>query len=81
MPFTLLRDVLKVDGAVVPIWRCTGSQPYADRAIREMLFVKKRAYGEITIGGLTVTNLAMFEDVNFPEHLGLEASTQHHYPR
>jgi hypothetical protein len=34
--------------------------------IGPMMFVKKRAYAEITIGGLTVTNLAMFEDINFP---------------
>jgi len=35
--------------------------------VGNMLFVKKRAYAEMTIGGLTFTNLAMFEDVNFPE--------------
>jgi len=33
-----------------------------------LLFVKKRVTAEISIGGITLTNLAMFEDVNFSEH-------------
>jgi hypothetical protein len=31
-----------------------------------LLFVKKRVTAELTIGGLTLRNLAIFEDVNFP---------------
>jgi len=31
-----------------------------------LLFVKKRVTAEMTIGGLTVSSLFMFEDVNFP---------------
>jgi hypothetical protein len=32
----------------------------------ELLFVKKRVEALITIGGVTIGNLAIFEDVNFP---------------
>lgn len=34
--------------------------------IGKPLFVKKRAAAEITLSGLTLSNLMMFEDVNFP---------------
>ncbi len=32
-----------------------------------VLFVKKRVTMEITLGGLTVSNLAIFEDIDFPQ--------------
>lgn len=35
--------------------------------IGPLLFVKKRVTAEITIGGLSFKNLAMLEDVNFPD--------------
>ncbi len=56
---------------VVPIGDGDGDN-IIDRAVG---FVKKRIQLELNIAGITLTNLALFEDVDFPDIQGINASS------
>jgi hypothetical protein len=51
-------------------WLYTCIEPYPGAGKCETLFVKKHVEASISLGGVTFRNLAMFEDVNFPQTLG-----------
>lgn len=56
-----------VTGSTFSFPICTSQPDLMGWCAKQLLFVKKRATATVNIGGITLQNLAMFEDVSFPD--------------